>query len=716
MRTAPKRPPSPSVPLLGPEKGSNGPPLLLSVAVLVLCALPYAAGFLTAPRGSVFLGALNNLGDTGQYLAAIRQGMEGHLLYVNDYSSSVVAPALIYPLYTAAGLLAAPLRLSPPVIYLALHAVAALLLLVALWRLCRVAVPAQPRLAFAAALLGGGLYFPVLLLSGVLSLPFAPVILTAPELSLFATLLLSPHGALGLAAELWAFASYLLWRRHDRSRHLAQLAVAGLSLGLCYPFGVPVLLAVVGIDAALRHILPDWRPPATKVAWQGPATKVAQGINVPQDTSVSVLCHATLVAGQQPTACHATLVAGHTHDSRLVLALVPTLGLALYYAVLFHAPPWGASNMVHLPPPDIAVLAAAFGPLLLAALPAVLMRRPVTAAGLGTRSIRSRSGGAGVSPVPVPTLGRARSAASATPPQVYLHDGRASEKTQTIGSGTGRLEADGPREYDRRATGRLEAGGPEAREHVGVSVPHPTAVGPWLTGPRPAAAGPGPARWFAMRPQSQTQALVPAQASVPSRVIIVWAVVNPLLLLLPLPQAGRLVSGWSVALALLAAVTLGRMQQATARRLVAALALSNVTLALLYLAVTWRAANPAYYAPADEVAAVRWVAAHAGPSEVVMASAGSGNLVVSAARCRVVVGQNFETFDWARAQRDVRDFYDTMTDPLARAVIVRRQHVTLVMVGPYEHALGRFNPGEPGYRLVYAGGTVRVYAVRTTYV
>ena len=33
--------------------------------------------------------------------------------------------------------------------------------------------------------------------------------------------------------------------------------------------------------------------------------------------------------------------------------------------------------------------------------------------------------------------------------------------------------------------------------------PHPTAVGPWLTGLRPAAAGPGPARWFAMRPQSQ---------------------------------------------------------------------------------------------------------------------------------------------------------------------------------------------------------------------
>jgi len=344
----------------------NAPPKLLSAAVLVLCALPYAAGFLAAPRGSVFLGALNNLGDTGQYLAAIRQGTEGRLLYVNAYTSAAVAPALIYPLYTAAGLLTAPLRLSPPVVYLALHAVAALLLLVALWRLCRIASPLRPRLAFAVALLGGGLYFPVLLLSGVLSLPFAPVVLTAPELSLFATVLISPHGALGLAAELWAFASYMLWRRHGRTDHLAHLAVAGLALGLCYPFGVAVLLAVVGVDAALRYILPDWRLPATQVAWQRPATKVAQGIDAPQDTSVSVLCHATWVTGR-------------AQDSRLVLALVPTVALALYYAALFHAPPWGASNMTHLPLPDIAVLAAAFGPLLLAALPAVLARRPATA-------------------------------------------------------------------------------------------------------------------------------------------------------------------------------------------------------------------------------------------------------------------------------------------------------------------------------------------------
>ena len=105
---------------------------VLAVLALALAVLPYAAGYLAAPRGMIFLGALNNLGDTGQYLAALRQGMEGHLLYVNQYTSLRVAPVLIYPLYTAIGLLLAPLRLAAPALYQLLHLLSAGALLVAL--------------------------------------------------------------------------------------------------------------------------------------------------------------------------------------------------------------------------------------------------------------------------------------------------------------------------------------------------------------------------------------------------------------------------------------------------------------------------------------------------------------------------------------------------------------------------------------------------------
>src|SRR5919199_1074017 len=215
----------------------------LAVLALALAVLPYAAGYLAAPRGMIFLGALNNLGDTGQYLAALRQGTEGHLLYVNQYTRLRVAPVLIYPLYTATGLLLAPLRLPAVALYQLLHLLAAVALLAALWRFCRTVVPGKPVLAYAVALFGGGLYLPALLLSGLVRLPFAPVALTAPELSLFATLLLTPHGAVGLAAELWALAGYVRWRSGGglwpwggSLRHLAALSVGGLVLGLSYPF------------------------------------------------------------------------------------------------------------------------------------------------------------------------------------------------------------------------------------------------------------------------------------------------------------------------------------------------------------------------------------------------------------------------------------------------------------------------------------------------
>lgn len=136
-----------------------------------------------------------------------------------------------------------------------------------------------------------------------------------------------------------------------------------------------------------------------------------------------------------------------------------------------------------------------------------------------------------------------------------------------------------------------------------------------------------------------------------------------------------------------------------------------MALALLYLSVTLTGSNPGYYAPSAEAAAVDWLARHAGPNDVLMASAGSGNLVVSAARCRVVVGQNFETFAWARAQDDVQRYFAPSTPPGQRAAILRRHGVTLVLAGPYERTLGRFTPAGHGYRLVYRGGPVLIFAV-----
>jgi len=643
----------PSIPRLGiggpVSHGVGVRASFLAALALLLATLPYIAGFAAAPRGTVFLGALNNVGDTGQYLAAIRQGMDAagvsRLLYIDQYSSLRVAPVLMYPFYTVAGVVFSPFHPSVMAVYQLLHVLAAVALLGALWRFCRAVSPGgSPVLAYALALFGGGLYAPALLLSGVVRLPIAPVALTAPELSLFSTLLISPHGAAGLAAQLWALAGYLRWRRHGHARDLLALALGGLVLGLCYPFGIVVLVAVVAVDVVLSPRPPcgwrsSFRPPrpwltGPSAAADGPARlRGSLGRGLPPDprqthiSEVSGLGNGRRPVGLPPSrrVCLPhwrwlrSLVpsplsptaplwrgSGGRHLPRLprrgrggrkratfhrlwgaggaFLALLPACAVALYYAVLFrHDPFWSGSAMLRLPLPSVALLIGAFGPLALLAAPA----------------LRSLAGGA-------------------------YHG---------------------------------------VEEGAGI------------------------------------------------RLAATWAVVTPVLLVAPLPQTERLLSGWSVALAVLGALTVRRLHPRAVVRVVAVLGCSNVMLALLYLAVTVHGANPAYYASLSEARAARWLAAHSGPNDVVMASAGSGNLIVSVAACHVVVGQNFETFDWAAAQRDVLRFYDATTTVAARAAIVRRQRVTLVMDGPYEDALGRYAPGRRGYRLVHQDGPVRVFAV-----
>ena len=78
----------------------------------------------------------------------------------------------------------------------------------------------------------------------------------------------------------------------------------------------------------------------------------------------------------------------------------------------------------------------------------------------------------------------------------------------------------------------------------------------------------------------------------------------------------------------------------------------------------------------------------------------------------MVVGQNFETFNWVQAQRDVWRYYARSTPAAERTTILRRERVTLVLAGPYEHAPGGFTPPVGhGYRVMHASGPVRVFAV-----
>jgi hypothetical protein len=202
---------------------------------------------------------------------------------------------------------------------------------------------------------------------------------------------------------------------------------------------------------------------------------------------------------------------------------------------------------------------------------------------------------------------------------------------------------------------------------------------------------------------------------------LIWAVVNACTLLLPIWQQGRQALGLSIPLALLSFLALVRTPRGSNHARVglpavpaAALAFSSTLLLALYTAVTAGGVNPHYYAPRQVMQAVDWLGAHTDSTDVVLASAGFSNLVPEACSCRVVVGQNFESFDWAARQQEVHGFFGAASQAKAWAslrALVRREHITFYVVGPFEREISHIDlAGMPGFRLRYRNQDTSIYA------
>jgi len=317
----------------------------LVLIVLVVTLIPYLCGYLLAPPRKAFQGALNNIGDLTQYLAAIRQGAGGAWTYTNQFTPDHATALIMYTPYLLAGHVS--LALPAPVVFQLLRLLCAGTCLLALASFCRLFVGAYAlRAAWLFVLLAGGLYWLALLLSplGMVN----PAGLTAPELSPLITLLISPHESLGLAGELLGFTCFLralgageaLWSFERSPEAPARgpwlMAAAGwfLVLALSYPF----LLPTVGLVLA-----------ATVVVAARSRVRARFGAATPKRQ---------LRAG-------GILFSG----SRAVLiAMAPAGAVGLYYLSVFHGDPlWSHSGLTTVGRPDLGVILFAFGPLAAAA-------------------------------------------------------------------------------------------------------------------------------------------------------------------------------------------------------------------------------------------------------------------------------------------------------------------------------------------------------------
>jgi hypothetical protein len=214
--------------------------------------------------------------------------------------------------------------------------------------------------------------------------------------------------------------------------------------------------------------------------------------------------------------------------------------------------------------------------------------------------------------------------------------------------------------------------------------------------------------------------------------LVAWTLVVPLLLYLPFNLQRRLIEGWQIPLAILAAIGLahfvlptwrqtrlvrwlirfprysarGLTRWATALILLATVPTNIMLLGSGALAVISRA-EPVFR-DGGEVRALDWLVTRATYDDVVLASYSTGNYLPVRVGARVFLGLGTETVRAREKRALVERFFDIATSDEWRAQFLRDWRITYVLAGPGE----RFLPGRTRYwSPVYQAEGYTVYRV-----
>lgn len=196
--------------------------------------------------------------------------------------------------------------------------------------------------------------------------------------------------------------------------------------------------------------------------------------------------------------------------------------------------------------------------------------------------------------------------------------------------------------------------------------------------------------------------------------LLLWLALAPFLAYAPLPAQRRLIGGVQVPLAIAAARGLWGEDRRRNRWAWAWLALTLPGTLFLILggAMLVAARPPLLFHPSDELAVMDWLSEHTTAADIVLGAMESGNLIPVYASSRVLLGHPIETIRFSQKEAAVQAFFATATPDEARQEILRRYGVTLILYGPWEQALGGFDPAQmPGLRPVYAQGRYRLFRV-----
>ena len=211
---------------------------------------------------------------------------------------------------------------------------------------------------------------------------------------------------------------------------------------------------------------------------------------------------------------------------------------------------------------------------------------------------------------------------------------------------------------------------------------------------------------------------------------ILWSIGTLLLFYLPItPFSGRFALGLIVPIATLAAFGLETwLAEAsfaqpwvhrltptpvdTIRRVVLILLLPSTLILPLWLTrgVTQTADFP-FYIPADEVAAIDWLAKQSDPTTLTLADYPVSSFMPRVYQGRLFIGQLYFTTRFDDKLADVEYFFSSDTPEIERLAFLNEWAIDYIYVGQFEQALMRGEVVLPG-TVVYENESVTIYQVK----
>jgi len=217
---------------------------------------------------------------------------------------------------------------------------------------------------------------------------------------------------------------------------------------------------------------------------------------------------------------------------------------------------------------------------------------------------------------------------------------------------------------------------------------------------------------------------------------VVWALLVPVLVYLPVQFQRRFLIGFPIPLSLLAVpgfaryalfplsrsrlarwfLRFPRYTRAGLRRwmvtaCIGLAAISNVLLVAGSCAGAW-IQSPTMFHDRTELDALNWLETRTKPQDIVLCAFETGNYVPARAGNRVFLGHGPETMHSDQKKEMVARFFGAQTDDTWRKWLLREYDIAYVLIGPRERALGEFSArGTPYLLPTYQNADYRIYQV-----